>query len=192
MLAVLFTLPRLRTLRPAALRKLSSEGTLRNDADADPENTGMEENPIFAFEVCVSLFGVCACEYVCSGDGVGGGDGCRWVLACGTCSLLAPVYRYERVWDLWEWVDRMEVVERAAWELYGVRRADEGEGGCAGESGGDRDRGGVGGRGCEPSAKGPEMVGRPVNLDREVVEGDLRVRLMSRFRPFCCPCPSCP
>lgn len=48
MLAELFTLPRLRTLRPAALRKLSSEGTWRNDADA--ENVGREENPpVFDF-----------------------------------------------------------------------------------------------------------------------------------------------
>lgn len=51
-----------------------------------------------------------------------------------------------------------------------------------GESGGDWDRGGVGGKGCEPSAKGPEMVGRATpDLDREE---DLRVRLMSRLRPL--------
>jgi hypothetical protein len=45
---------------------------------------------------------------------------------------------------------------------------------------------------CEPSAKGPEMVGRAgvVPVNREVAVGeDLRVRLMSRFRPLVCPCP---
>jgi hypothetical protein len=66
-LAVLFTLPRLRTLRPAALRKLSSEGTWRSDADPDPGNEGSEVKPVFELVIPILCafeftFGACASE----------------------------------------------------------------------------------------------------------------------------------
>jgi hypothetical protein len=193
-LAVLFTLPRLRTLRPATLRKLSNEGTWRNDAEAVPARVGKEENPVFDFGTFTFtfVFGGCAYEYVC-------GCGC---LTCGCRDLPAPV-NIERDCDLWECDDRTELDDRrevVEWEAYGDRRADEGEGGCAGESGGDCGRGGDCGYTCVPRGNGPEIVGRAAaaaaavteEMDRDVVAGDLRVRLMSRFRPFvCCPCP-CP
>jgi hypothetical protein len=102
-LAVLFTLPRLRTLRPAALRKLSSEGAWRNDADAAPANDGREENPVFDFNpvwafvfvfalVFALVLGVCAKEVEVE-------VGCAW--------RVLPVCVYV------ERDDRREVVERA-------------------------------------------------------------------------------
>jgi hypothetical protein len=90
-----------------------------------------------------------------------------------------------------ELYDLIEAVERVGreWDTYGDKKAEEEgrEGRCAGESGGC----GCAST-CEPNAKGPEMLGRAgvVPASREVaVGGDLRVRLMSRFRPFVCPCP---
>jgi hypothetical protein len=172
-LAVLFTLPRLRTLRPAALRKLSNEGAWRSEADAAPANDGREENPVFDFGA-LSVFGFASRE-------LASGYVCCWR------DLRVPVY-VERD-DRRELDDRREVVERAVrgWEAYGDRRADEGEGGSAGERGGDCGRSGGDGCMCVPSAKGPDIIGRAAEeVCREVVAGDFRVRLMSRFRPFVC------